>query len=72
MDVNIKELQVEMPIKNNGITLSVASNDGKHIGNLIVTKTSLIYCAGKTQKENGVKIKWEDFIKYTESLAAKK
>ena len=39
------------------------SADGaNHLGDLVVTKTHLIWCKGKTDRKNGVKVKWEEFI----------
>lgn len=46
----------------------VYSPDGDtHHGDVVVTKTGLIWCKGRTKPENGVKIKWADFIKCAES-----
>ena len=66
--VFIKDLQVEMEIKNAGIEFSVSRNDGSHKGDLYVTKTGLTWCPGKTAKENGKKIDWHDFTDYMEGL----
>ncbi len=66
MKVSIKDLYVAMEIKNNGVELDVYSTDGKtHLGDLIVTKTGLTWCKGKSSK-NVTKIKWEKFIKWAE------
>lgn len=68
MKVSIKDLSVDMDIKNNGVELDVYSPDGdKHLGDLIVTKTGLTWCKGKTSKKNGVKVSWEAFIEWMES-----
>lgn len=64
MQVSIKDLSVSMEIKNTGIELDVYSADGNtHLGDLIITKTKLIWCEGKTQRTNGKEITWDDFIK---------
>lgn len=68
MKVSIKDFAVSMEIKNKGIEIDVSSNDGKHIGDLVVTKTGITWCKGKTTVENGANISWDDFIKYMESL----
>ena len=60
MEVWIKSLEVDMQIKQKGIELEVRSKEGQ-IGDCYATMTGLIWCRGKTQKENGVKIRWEDF-----------
>lgn len=67
MKVSIKDFAVTMEIKNKGIELDVYSNDGTHRGDLVVTKTSLTWCKGKTTPTNGKKISWDDFIAYMQS-----
>ena len=64
MKVSIKDLQVTMEIKNNGIEIDVTDNDGVHKGDLFVTKTQLIWCNGKTRRENGKTITWSEFAEY--------
>lgn len=64
MKVSIKGFPVTMEIKNTGIEIDVTDNNDDHLGDLYVTKTQLIRCHGKTQKENGKSIKWQDFIDY--------
>lgn len=66
MKVSIKEFEITMEIKNKGIELDVYDNDDKHLGDLVVTKTGLTWCKGRTKVENGVKIKWQNFIDYME------
>ena len=68
MKVSIKDLAVTMEIKNKGIELDVYSNDDKHRGDLVVTKTGLTWCKGKTTAANGKKVSWDDFITYMEAL----
>jgi hypothetical protein len=71
MDVSIKSFDVAMNVKNNGIELEIREpNDGARLGDLIVTKSHLIWCAGKTKRENGKKLKWTDFIATVNSLQA--
>ncbi len=62
MKVTIKDLSVNMEIKNKGVELDVYDTDGKHLGDLVVTKTKLIWCKGKTPQQNGVSITWKKFI----------
>ncbi len=68
MNVKIKDFDVAMEIKNNGIELDVADTDGVHLGDLYVTKTKLVWCKGRISRENGKEIKWADFIEYMENL----
>lgn len=72
MKVSIKHLAVDMEVKNKGVELDVYDNADKHLGDLVVTKTGLTWCNGKTKVENGTKIKWADFIAYAQSQTASK
>lgn len=68
MKVSIKDLAVDMEVKNNGVELDVYSSDGAtHHGDLFVTKAGLTWCKGKTSRAKGVKITWKDFIAWAES-----
>ena len=64
MNVSIKDFDVDMKIKNNGIELEVYGNNEEHLGDLYVTKTKLIWCKGKTSRANGKEIKWQAFMDY--------
>lgn len=71
MEVWIKSLQVEMQVKQKGIELEVRNADGtEQLGDFYATMTGLIWCKGKTQKRNGVKISWEDFMTICKSESA--
>ena len=62
MKVFIKNFDVEMQVKQNGIELEVRSADGvTQLGDCFATMTGLVWCKGKTTKPKGVKLKWEDF-----------
>lgn len=63
MKVKIKDFNVDMDIKNNGLELEVRDPKGNFLGDCFVTKTGLIWCEGKTDKANGKKISWNKFIK---------
>jgi len=67
MNVSIKKFNVDMELKNNGIELDVYDNGGKHRGDLIVTKTRLVWCPGKTSAKNGYSVTWDQFIALMES-----
>ena len=68
MEVWIKSLEVDMQVKNNGIELEVRSADGTaQLGDCYATKSGLIWCSGRTQKNNGIKIHWNDFIEICSS-----
>jgi hypothetical protein len=67
MKVAIKSFDVGMDIKNNGIELEVKDTSGKQLGDLIITKTQVIWCSGKTTRANGISVKWQDFIQLMQS-----
>lgn len=67
MKVSVKDFAISMEIKNKGIELDVYDNAGKHLGDLVVTKTKLVWCKGKTGVANGEAISWQNFIKFMES-----
>ncbi len=64
MKVTVKRFNVTMDVKASGVEFEVRSPDGEeHLGDLVLTKTSLIWCPGKTRPENGHKVDWKTFIK---------
>ena len=67
MNVSIKDFNVAMELKNNGMELDVYDNAGKHLGDLVITKTRLVWCPGKTSVKNGHAISWAEFIDYMET-----
>jgi hypothetical protein len=66
MKVSIKDLSINMDLGNNGVTFDVYGNDGKFLGDLRLGKGTVEWCKGKTQAGNGVKVKWNDLIKFFE------
>lgn len=57
-----------MEIKTKGIELEVKTTQGKRLGDLVVTKTKLIWCKGNTTPANGHSITWEKFIEKMEEI----
>lgn len=66
MKVGIKTLDVAMEVKNNGVEFEVYTTKGDFLGDMFVVKSGLIWCKGKTKKENGKKVSWQKFIKLME------
>src|ERR1035441_9940744 len=63
MDVSIKSFDVNMDVKTNGVEFGIREpNGGDRLGDLFITKANLIWCKGKTQRAQGIKIKWTDFV----------
>lgn len=68
MKVGIKSFDVNMEVKNKGVEFDVYGNDDKFRGDLIVTKTGVTWCKGKTARKNGKKVSWDDLIKLLEGV----
>jgi len=63
MKVTIKSFDVAMEVKQKGVELEVKSPDGTQFhGDCFVTMTGLIWCRGRTKKENGTKISWDQLM----------
>jgi hypothetical protein len=62
MKVSIESFDVAMEVKQKGVELRVKDPDGTFHGDCYVTMTGLVWCKGKTGKDNGVKIPWKDFM----------
>ncbi len=58
----------EMPLRNNGITLKVYSNADEYLGKLFVGKAKIVWCDGRTRKENGKETGWEALIEHFRNL----
>lgn len=66
MKVSIKNLNVQMDLKTKGMELEIRDPQGNFQGDLVVSKSSLIWCKGKVTPKNGIKKSWEEVIKYFE------
>ena len=62
MKVSIKSFDVEMDVKSKGIEFEVRDPKGNLLGDCYLTMTGLVWCKGRTAKENGKRISWQDFI----------
>lgn len=63
MKVWIKNFDVEMEVKNNGVEFEVYTADGTtHLGDLVLTRAAVIWCEGRTKRENGKRLSWDRFI----------
>ena len=66
MRVSIKKFDVGMELKNNGIELDIRKPNGRRLGDVVVNKTGLIWCEGKTTPAKGVHVSWAAFIEWME------
>lgn len=63
MDVRIKGLDLDLPLKMKGVQIAVY--DGrKHLGDLFINEANLIWCPGKsTPTRGGMPMEWDKFIR---------
>ena len=66
MQVAIKSFDVKMDVKSKGIEFEVRDTGGRLLGDCYLTMTGLIWCQGRTNKENGKKVSWKKFIEWME------
>ena len=62
MKISIKDFGVDMEVKNRGIEFEVHDTAGNFKGDFYVTKSGLIWCDGRTRRENGIPVSWDEFI----------
>lgn len=67
MKLTVKDFDIGMEVKNNGIEFGVYDTAGSHLGDFVVTKTNVIWCKGRIRRPNGKKLSWTKFIKYMDS-----
>ena len=67
MNVSIKDFQVDMQLKNNGIELEVRSPQHQHLGDLCIGRGTIEWCAGKTNRGNGIRKNWNQLIEFFEN-----
>lgn len=63
MKVYITALEAEQQLKTTGMQLDIYNSSGdERLGDLTITKTKLIWCAGKIHEKNGREATWAQFI----------
>ncbi len=68
MKLNIKDFSAKsIEVGTNGVEFEVKDTKDKSLGSLVITKGSLIWCKGKTKKEDGKKITWKKFMDMMEA-----
>jgi hypothetical protein len=66
MNVSIKDFQVDMQLKNNGVELEIRTPQGAHLGDLCIGRGTIEWCKGKKNRGNGIKKNWNDLIAFFE------
>jgi len=73
MKVKIKQFNVNMDVKANGIEFAVRKpDDTAQLGDCYLTMKGLVWCEGRTKKQNGIGISWIDFMQIMKSEKSKK
>ena len=72
MQIRIKKFEIDMQVRQKGIEFEVRQPDGTFVGDCYVTMTGLTWCAGKTTRVNGVKVKWSELEEILYSDATRK
>lgn len=67
MDVTSKKFSVAMDVKTSGVEFQVNDVGDGQKGDLIVNRTGVIWCPGRTTPANGNKAAWEEFMAWMES-----
>ena len=67
MQLKIKQFAVDMEIKTKGVEVEVRNPQGtKQLGDLLVKKSGLTWCRGKTSEKYGKRVSWDKFIEWME------
>lgn len=71
MKVTIKSFDVGMEVKAKGIEFQIHSSDGKkHLGDIVLSMAGLTWCKGKTTREKGIRVSFDEFTKWVEQKEA--
>lgn len=57
-------MAIQMEVKNKGVEFEIRNNNNEHIGDIIINKTGLIWCEGRTSKKNGKRKTCEEVRQY--------
>ena len=69
MKVNVAMDDVTITLGNNGVTLSVADNNGTHVGHLRIGQATVEWRKGKTRAGNGTTMKLDRLLRLIEDAA---
>jgi hypothetical protein len=66
MRVNVAMDDVTITLGNNGVTFSVADNDGRHVGHIRIGQATVEWRKGKTRAGNGKKFPLSKLVELLE------
>ena len=64
MKTKIKKLSVEMELKNKGMEIEIRNNKDVFLGDLVIRKSGMVWCQGRTTAQNGRSKSWEEIIAF--------
>lgn len=67
MQVKVDMEEVTITLGNKGITLKIADNAGKHVGNLRIGQATVEWFPGKV-RTNSKKVKLSELVNYLNTL----
>ncbi len=67
MKVAIKDIGVDLTLKNKFMEVEVQDNKGKTKGTLSINKAYVVWRKAKHAPKNSIKVTWDDFIEFMES-----
>ena len=54
--------EIRVNAKGHAVLTGLRDTEGNQLGDLVITKTSLIWCPGKTTPQKGIRVTWKRFI----------
>lgn len=66
MQVRLDMDDLAIALGNNGVTLTVADNDGKHVGHIRIGRATVEWRKGRTRPGNGKTLELERLLKLLE------
>ena len=67
MQVKVAMDDVTITLGNNGVTLTIADNSGKHLGHLRIGQATVEWRPGRTRAGNGQKLQPKKLIELLET-----
>lgn len=64
MNVSIKGFAVQMEVNNKGVEFEIRNTKDEHLGDIVINKSGLIWCEGRTSPKHGKRKTWEEIIEY--------
>lgn len=70
MQVKLAMDDVTITLGNKGVTLTIADNDGTHVGHIRIGQATVEWRKGRTRRGNGNKLQLTRLIEFLEEQSA--